>query len=248
VQARGFEGALNAFLAYCKRASACSFGKVADPGARLQGLLARIDREPLPTSDGERTLGPNEAFLGLAAGLYSRSWGWPALALGLAQAENGDGSTLLRLFDTYVDRDGDGSFSNQLESNMAINCVDRPSPRDVRAYEADAKKFAGDARTFGAAIAFGALPCAFWPVPAVGPPAPLPARGAAPILVIGTTRDPATPLAWAQALAGQLESGRLMTYDGDGHTVYGDGVSCIDKAGNAYLIELRLPPKGKRCE
>ncbi len=248
VQARGFEGALEAFLAYCKSAASCAFAKVADPRKRVADLLARIEKAPLPTGDDDgRRLGPNEATLGIATALYSRQFGWPALAIGLAQADNGNGSMLLRLFDTYVDRDSGGEYSNQMESNLAINCIDRPSPRAVSAYQADALAFARESPAFGAAIAYGAMACAFWPVPPVGPVGALPARGAAPILVIGTTRDPATPLSWATALSEQLESGQLLTYDGDGHTAYGDGDSCVDQAGNAYLLDLVLPAPGKLC-
>jgi pimeloyl-ACP methyl ester carboxylesterase len=247
-QARGFEGALVSFLAYCDKASSCAFAKVADPHKRVDDLLARIEEKPLATGDGDgRRLGPNEAFIGIAAGLYNKEFGWPALAIGLARADNGDGSILLRLFDSYAEREAGGKYSNEIEANMAINCIDRPSPRDVSAYQADAKVFASDSPTFGASLAYGALPCAFWTVPPVGPVAPLPARGAAPILVIGNTRDPATPLEMAKGLSQELESGRLLTYDGDGHTAYGDGVSCVDNAGNDYLIELKVPPEGKLC-
>ena len=64
----------------------------------------------------------------------------------------------------------------------------------------------------------------------------------------GTTGDPATPYAWAQNLAGQLASGRLITYVGDGHTVYGGGRSpCVDRAVDAYLIDLTPPAAGLRC-
>ena len=73
------------------------------------------------------------------------------------------------------------------------------------------------------------------------------AKGAAPILVVGTTRDPATPYAWAQALADQLDSGRLLTFDGDGHTGYNRGSSCINRAVEKYLIQGVLPAEGLVC-
>jgi TAP-like protein len=71
--------------------------------------------------------------------------------------------------------------------------------------------------------------------------------GAAPILVVGTTGDPATPYAWAEALASQLESGVLLTYEGEGHTAYLRSVPCIDDTIDAYLIEGKVPEDGKRC-
>ena len=73
------------------------------------------------------------------------------------------------------------------------------------------------------------------------------AEGAAPIVVVGTTRDPATPYAGARSLADQLSSGVLLTYRGDGHTVYGNGNPCVDGAVNRYLIEARAPARGTTC-
>jgi pimeloyl-ACP methyl ester carboxylesterase len=246
VQARGFEVALQAFLDDCAKSATCDFGTAPDIRGRFDALLANIDGQPLRT-DEARSVGPDETFYAVAEALYSRQYGWPALRLALAQAAAGDGTGLLSLFDRYVDRDSAGNYSNLIESYTAISCIDRPSPRDLAAYQADARAQSAESPHFGVAAAFSGLPCAFWPVPPVGGPAPLPARGAPPILVMGTTRDPATPLVWAQALAKQLESGRLLTFNGDGHTVYGDGNACVDNAGNAYLIDLKVPATGKRC-
>jgi TAP-like protein len=64
---------------------------------------------------------------------------------------------------------------------------------------------------------------------------------------VGTTRDPATPYAFAKNLAAELESGRLLTYVGDGHTAYEEGSRCIDDAVDAYLVDGHLPADGTRC-
>ncbi|MGE5763025.1 MAG: alpha/beta hydrolase, partial [Mycobacterium leprae] len=122
-----------------------------------------------------------------------------------------------------------------------------PESRDVAAYDRAAAQFARVAPRFGAMIAYGSLPCAFWPVPPVGSPHPIKSPGAPPVLVVGTTRDPATPYAWARSLADQLSSGVLLTYRGDGHTVYGNGNPCVDAAVNRYLIEARAPARGTTC-
>ena len=78
-------------------------------------------------------------------------------------------------------------------------------------------------------------------------PGPLHAAGAPPILVIGTTADPATPYQWAQALASQLEKGVLLTHVGDGHTSLGTGSGCVDGAVTSYLITLAPPAKDSVC-
>ena len=68
-----------------------------------------------------------------------------------------------------------------------------------------------------------------------------------PILVIGTTNDPATPYVWAQSLAKQLDSGHLVTYRGEGHNAYNKSNSCVNNAVDSYLISGTVPasdPKG----
>ena len=65
--------------------------------------------------------------------------------------------------------------------------------------------------------------------------------------MVGTTRDPATPYAWAQALADQLESGVLVSRDGDGHTGYNSGNDCVDEAVEAYLLDGTVPEDGLEC-
>jgi hypothetical protein len=65
--------------------------------------------------------------------------------------------------------------------------------------------------------------------------------------VIGTTGDPATPYESAEALASQLESGVLLTREGDGHTAYLSGNTCIQRAVDKYLVDGTVPKKGTRC-
>jgi pimeloyl-ACP methyl ester carboxylesterase len=245
VQAIGFETDLRDFLAHCARSGSCSLGSSpAAAEAGLNRLAARIDQHPL--SVGSRSLGPGEFFEGLALGLYSPSY-WSPLEAALRQAQNGSGGYLLQFSDALTDRKSNGTYDNLVESNLAINCIDRTAPRDVAAFDAAAKSFAKASPHFGTAIAYGSLPCAFWRVPPVEQAHAVSAPGAPPIVVIGTTRDPATPYVWAQALAHQLSSGVLVTYDGDGHTAYSRGNSCISAAVNAYLNDHDVPRDGLRC-
>ncbi len=85
--------------------------------------------------------------------------------------------------------------------------------------------------TFGRIFAYSLSGCSDWPVHTGSEGQAVHATGAAPILVVGTTRDPATPLVWAQSLAEQLDNAVLVTRDGDGHTGYRQGNSCVDNAG-----------------
>jgi pimeloyl-ACP methyl ester carboxylesterase len=250
-QAGGFEVALAAFLKDCV-ANGCPLGSTySSAQKRLEQLIASVDANPLPASHAQGNDGRkvNEAYavIGIATALYSHSY-WSTLRSGLNAALQGDGSVLLELADILTDRRPNGTFGNLNEANMAVNCLDRPLPKTLSTYQRDAQAWAAQAPHFGALIAFGDLACAYWRVPPSGRPGPLTAKGAPPILVIGTTRDPATPYAWAKALASQLTSGVLLSYNGDGHTVYGDGASsCVDRIGNAYLINLTVPVDGSRC-
>jgi pimeloyl-ACP methyl ester carboxylesterase len=245
IQAQGFQTDLDDFLAGCVRSGSCPLGSTdASAHAALETLKARVTAHPEIVNG--RQLGAGEFFEGLAAGLYSTD-DWPQLWAALGTAMKGNGAGLLLFADSLTERNPDGSYTNLIESNMAINCIDRPSPRSVSTYDTDAKAFAKKSPDFGAAIEYGSLPCAFWKVPPVEALHPVQAPGAPPILVIGTTRDPATPYVWAQALAKQLQSGVLLTHDGDGHTAYLDRDPCVDAAVKSYVLDLHPPAAGTTC-
>jgi pimeloyl-ACP methyl ester carboxylesterase len=154
----------------------------------------------------------------------------------------------LAFADDLTGRRHDGSYSNLMESNMAINCVDRESPTSVAGCDAAAKRAAAASPHFGVDILYSSLPCAYWHVPPVEHAHPVSAAGAPPILVVGTTHDPATPYVDAQALAAQLgPAGRLVTLAGDGHTAYLRGNDCIAGLLNSYLTSARVPRGSLRC-
>jgi pimeloyl-ACP methyl ester carboxylesterase len=240
-QSTGFDRALEAFLADCEK-ERCAFRRqVSGPlPAAYDRLAAEVDRTPLRATAG-RTLGPGEFSLGVGAGLYSRDAGWPAVAAALAAAEQGDGRPLLALSDGYLQRGRDG-YSNISEANLAVNCLDRPWPRETGPYLQLAERVRAQAPRFGPAIALSGLACSVWPAPPVGEPRPVSGAGAPPVVVIGTTGDPATPYAWSVALADQLESGVLVTYRGEGHTVYRAGApDCLREPVDRYLLDGTSP-------
>ena len=240
-QSRGFDAALAAMLADCER-TRCAFRRaVSGPLPQAYDALeARVDAAPLPTT-GSRVLGPGEFTLGVGAGLYDREQGWPAVAAALATAQRGDGRALLALSDAYLERDESG-YAPTSESNLAVSCLDRPWPRALQPYLDLAARLEQEAPRFGPAIALSALPCATWPAPPVSTPRPVRAEGAPPVVVVGTTGDPATPYAWSVALAGQLASGVLLTSTGEGHTVYrAGGPACVVGAVDTYLLTGQAP-------
>jgi hypothetical protein len=247
-QAGGFEIAFNAFARDCVKRSDCPLGRTsaADAGTHLDALFARLDKHPLATGT-KRPLTEALGTTGVIAAMYDQE-AWPALRGALISANKGDGGPLLQLSDSYYERDDAGKYSNLMYANAAVNCLDLPaafhSPADVKKA---VPSFRAASPHFGTALAWSSLICGYWPLAATGHPERIQAKGAAPILVVGTIRDPATPYAWAKSLAAQLSSGHLLTYDGDGHTAYARGSTCIDTAVNAYLLSGTVPPPGKKC-
>ncbi len=246
-QAAGFEQALGSFVENCLKTKGCPLsGDKAAALRRIDAFLAQLDAKPLPAAKG-RPLTQALGLLGIAVSLYDNSF-WPYLRLGLTDAFKGDGAVLLTLADTYTDRNDDGTYAdNSNDAIYAVNCLDRPDTSTPDALRAQAAGLAKVSPRFGAYLAWSSLPCASWPVPPTGTPHRVTAHGAAPILVVGTTRDPATPYVWAESLASQLESGHLLSWNGDGHTAYQRGSTCIDNAVDAYLIDGTLPADGTLC-
>ena len=248
-QAKGFEQATRAFVADCVKQRSCPVGSDTDRGMqRLRDLLASLDAKPLPTNDSSRPLTEGWGSLGIAVAMYDPGY-WPLLRQALDQAFGGNGSDLLRLADAYADRSANGTYANNQNTVIyAVNCLDRPDVGGLKGVEESLPRYEKAAPTWGAFLDWSELPCAYWPVKATGAPATITAAGSPPIVVVGTTRDPATPYAWAQGLAKQLADGHLVTYQGDGHTAYMRGSRCVDKAVDGYLLRGEVPAKGLTCD
>ncbi|MFE6049493.1 alpha/beta hydrolase [Kitasatospora sp. NPDC056446] len=248
-QAGGFETAWAAFAKDCVKREDCPLGRTEQQaGEQLTALFATVRGTSLPTTDNGRRLTESQATTGVIEAMYA-DFLWPKLRTALTDARAGDGTGLLKLSDAYYGREADGSYPNLMFANTAVNCLDLPAPfRGPEDVQRAVPDFEQASPHFGRDMAWMALTCAYWPVRATGAAHTIRAAGAAPIVVVGTTRDPATPYAWAQSLAGQLESGRLLTFDGDGHTAYGRHNACVDGAVNRFLLTGEAPEQGKRCD
>ncbi|GAB3685921.1 alpha/beta hydrolase [Angustibacter aerolatus] len=246
-QAAGFEQATRAFVEDCVQQGDCVLGSDVDRGtATLRSMIHDLDSDPAATNDPDRPLTEGRGSFGIAAAMYDQQ-SWPVLRQGLSQLRGGRGDVLLQLSDALSDRGPNGYNSNQNTVIYAVNCLDRPDRRSTKQIEATVAPFTKLAPTWGPFLAWSELPCTVWPVRGDGEPAPIHATGSGPIVVVGTTRDPATPYAWAQGLAKELDAGHLLTYVGDGHTAYRRGSRCIDSAIDAYYLRGDLPADGTRC-
>ncbi|MFC8921218.1 alpha/beta hydrolase [Cellulosimicrobium sp. NPDC057127] len=247
-QAVGFENALRAYVEDCQAGPSCPLRGDVDAGMeQVRTLLDQAKQNPLPTTSARRVT-QTLAFYGIAVTLYN-DLSWPALTQALTEAfTEGTGTMLLYLADVYNDRNPDGSFAtNSTEAFRAVNCLDDRQDSDPAAMEAQRERLEAEAPTMGSFFAYGGLTCVDWPYPAVEQEFDVAASGAAPIVVIGTTNDPATPYVWAEGLAKTLDSGVLVTYEGEGHTAYGRSNACVGDAVDAYLVEGTVPEDGLVC-
>jgi pimeloyl-ACP methyl ester carboxylesterase len=246
-QAAGFQRALEAYAADCVASSGgCFLGdSVPEVLRTISGLIDQIAAKPLPAGDRELTAG--NAFYGMAVTLYSRNY-WVLLTQALRSALDGDGQALMLLADAYASRNPDGTFqNNSMEAFFAISCLDDPWSIPATKVPAQFPAFEKASPVFGKVFAWTLTSCRGFTPRSDQPVPTIRAKGAAPIVVVGTTRDPATPFAWAVALAHQLDSGVLLRRDGDGHTGYHTGNTCIDDAVESYLVSGIVPKNNTSC-
>ena len=245
-QAEGFESAFGQFTAWCATQSGCPLAS-GSAVSQVAGLLERANRQPLTNLVDAQPANGAMLLSGIASALYLRQE-WPILKSALAEAFSAaDGTVFVELANALMERNPDGTYSNLSDAELSVDCVDRPWPRSLAAWRAAASAASKAAPLFGAAIVWGSLPCAYWPVA----PAPIASSGRAagtpPVLVVGDLHDPATPYPWARALVGDLAAGVLLGWNGEGHTSYMQGSSCVDGYVDAYLVSLRAPRSGTVC-
>jgi pimeloyl-ACP methyl ester carboxylesterase len=246
-QAKGFETALHSWAADCLTRSDCPVsGSVEDAVGQVRDLNAAYTAQPQKTNDGRLLTGAdfNNA---LAYAMYSTEL-WAPLRSVLGSAMKGNPNPVMALADYAAERGQDGKYtSNTAFAFNAINCLDYPMTADVPAMRAEAAHLEQLSPTFGELLGYSGLTCANWPYPAVSAPHRITAEGAGPILVVGTTRDPATPYEWAVSLSEQLSSGVLVTWDGDGHTAYGRANACLTNTVDDYFVDGKVPAEQTRC-
>ncbi|MFD5833650.1 alpha/beta hydrolase [Streptomyces collinus] len=241
-QARGFQRALNGYLASTGQDPAEGTRKIAD-------LLRRIDARPLPVGTPGRKLTQTLAVTGIILPLYSRD-SWPTLTSALDAAERGDGSELLALADRYNERDPSGRYGTTTHSQRVISCLDDRQRPTMAGTKPLLHRFEKISPVFGAFLGWDTAGwCHDWPVPGQHDTPEVSAPGAAPVLVVGNTGDPATPYEGARRMADELGKGVgvMLTWRGEGHGAYGSGSDCVDSTVNAYLLDGTVPKDGKVC-
>ena len=249
-EAAAQETALHDFFAWCVTYHRCGSFSIA-PAKSYAALFARFEKGRVITAHLQPEFGGQEpvdygvAVFGVLAALYSKT-SWPILGKALSAAERGDGSYLAALAYFLGGLNPNGAYSNILSASTATECLDETTQTTIREHEEFARRLSKPAPDFGSFAAWSGLTCLYWRDRARTHPAAGAASGAPPLLIIGSTGDPATPYAWAKELAKQLPRSTVLTRTGAGHTAY-QFSSCIRKWADRYLETLRMPPAGTIC-
>jgi pimeloyl-ACP methyl ester carboxylesterase len=243
-QAKGFEGQLATFLKQCSERTTCEFHNNGDAEAAFDKLVLDIDAKPLEVSKDRTLVTQGVLFTAVAQAMYSDYY-WPQLSEALSAAQGGDGKGILQLYDDYYQRKDDGTYGNELEAFLAISCLDDPGATSTEEVDSHIEDFIAAAPRLGGNFAYG-YSCALWPVKQAAR-VTITGKGAGPIVVVGTTGDPATPLDSTRKMALGLEQGILIVVDANQHTGYGAN-SCVVKAVDDYLIKLTVPANETTCK
>ena len=245
-QARGFERALRNYVAWCQSGQSCPLTGGTDAGVQQIGdVFTSANQSPVPSSDPNRPVTGEDMKRIVGFMLYFPESSWSAVSEALGQVINQhDAST----FRAMADQIAAQPLANT-GANIGINCLDYQVEGDMATWTAQSKELERIAPRFATVSEAGDLGCQAWGHAGTQPSKALHAKGAAPILVVGTTGDPATPYEWSVALADQLESGQLLTWEGNGHGAYtnsGHG-PCVTEAVDTYLLTGTMPKKGLTC-
>lgn len=247
-QIGGFEVAYRSYLEDCLSSGSCPFtGTVDEAVHQTIQLVNQLTDTPAPSGDPQRPVTDSDLYNAIVVALYNPA-SWQVLTSALtALIQDDDGAQVRFLADYAMERDDNGEYPEDEGAFRLIDCsdyqveLDREHSRQLAAENAEISEL------FGEAFSYGEVGCAALPITSDAVREPIHAEGTPPIVVIGTTRDPATPHEWAVALADQLDSGVLISYDGDGHTAYGGASACVDDAVEAFLLDGVVPEDGLTC-
>lgn len=236
-QATGFQRAITRFASDCASRPTCGLGSNRQAVLNsINRLLDTLDHTPIPTKQA-KPLVQSQALTGIITALYSPS-AWSTLRRALVDARKGDGTRLQILAEIGNDQIGPEKFgSNLFSAFIATTCLDSPAAPGRAGLARAARAWSANTAVpeLSRLLAWSNAPCSRWFQP--GPtPAALSSTTSAPILIIGTRFDPATPYEWSVRMRSALPTSALVTYEGDGHTAFASGIRCVDAAVTRYLL------------
>ncbi|KJS58965.1 alpha/beta hydrolase [Streptomyces rubellomurinus] len=256
-QAAAFRAAVDDYARQCAgiAGDACPAAGPDEIRRLIGDLYERTARDPLPVAGTDDRIGLRDLHNAITLSMYTPEEQWAELSEALKAARDGDGSKLAALGGGQDEqrrhrpgrhREAGPAYDNSEDAFTAVNCLEVSRPSDPQAYWEALDRADRAAGLYGPPGVVDELVCRTWPVTARAPHT-VDAKDAPPVLVVGTTGDPATPYADAQGLARQFPAGMLLTYRGPGHTAYGRSNACVGDAVDGYLVDLRPVPAGTAC-
>jgi pimeloyl-ACP methyl ester carboxylesterase len=237
------------FVASCEAAgpSRCAMAGQGPVRPRVDGLLARIKKAPLPAPNavppGVLTYGELITLAKFAVPAFPADW--PDVSGPLELAIEGDGSILKDLTANLTS----DAFRLAFEQNVALTCADAPSRQTAAQWPEAVHRLERVSRIGGTAFGWvNGAPCASWPArSAVRYAGPWNAVTRTPILLISLRYEPNTPLVSARVAERRLGNAVLLVQDGVGHLTANNPSACVTGALAAYLVHLRTPARGTVC-
>jgi len=215
--------------------------------SQIKNFVDESHAHPLMSKKG-RTLTDELLITAIATALYDNETGWPLLNSALKEAiTNKNPNELLSLADDYNQRDLNGNYiTNMNDISAMTSCLDGRDNRTLAQVRSEGDLFESQAPIFGPFLQYAGANCTLWKAPAQKPPAITTIKSST-VIIIGVTKDPATPYSGALALHKILVSSTFLTFKGDGHTGHGRGNSCIDSNVDGYLLNSRINSRITTC-
>ena len=249
-QAEAFDIAIQRMARYClENYQPCGLGKsVTQITSKITAFINQVDQKPLKTDNPDRPLYETNAWNAVIMPMYVNAGGWDWLIQALESAYDGNGSDMLSISDWATSRNPNGTYAdNSTEAFLAISCLDTGSTtnKDISSI---IPEFEAVAPITGRMLAWSETMCVDWPVSGILAPTDVKTDVETPIVVIGTTYDPATPLKWAKSLTKQLGDAVFIQFNGDGHTAYFSGSSCMDNIVEDFYFNGTQPTANTVCQ
>lgn len=253
-QAAGATETFGEFARLCAEAgpSACALASLGDPAEVVEATYAalREARVEVPLPDGTTVpIGYGDTVALVFQYLYEPvAWGDLDLTLaglavlsGAVEPPAGDAPSARSAAPSLGDllrRAGYAQDYPSLGGGLASLCVDATTPGSPWKYPAKVDELDARYPHFGRFRGWVGVQCEFVPVTDSDAfTGPWGQTTDAPVLVVGTRFDPATPYAFTQPYADHWPDARVLTVEGWGHTIIGKS-TCADDAVARYLVDL----------
>ena len=230
--ARNLDDALALQFAQCTKAAACK-GKLGDPRAELDALLARLRAQPVTVQYRDATSGEQKNGVLRAetvAGLVRMYAYMPAAGALLPklihEANAGRYQNLMALAQMMT-----GNMEDAMAMGMQLSVVCSEDGDSMLSRQEDAGTVLGNLMPQGMAAM-----CKAWPKGQVPADFNKPLATAVPALVIAGEFDPVTPPRYAEAIAKSLPNARVLVAKGQGHSVMGRG--CLPRLVADFVDKL----------